>query len=131
MPSNKTPLVSRSPSEDLSDETPDQIPAALLNALFGQESTGRKLPRAVMIGEDEVVVYQACKTVSADDLKHLEELTTSVASMEDIKGLAGRKIHKVILAVSCEGDIRLQAENRGIHVLTKDELVQTRNTPIQ
>jgi hypothetical protein len=130
MPGNKPSPMSRSSSEDRFDEMPDEIPAALLNALFEEESTGRKLPRAVMVGKDEVVVYQVCKIVSADDLSRLDELTTCVARMENIESGAAKNIHKVILAASCDEDIRLRAENGGIHVLTKDELVHRRNTLI-
>jgi hypothetical protein len=130
MPGDKPLLVSRLPSEDRFDEMPDQIPAVLLNALFAEESTGRKLPRAVMVGEGEVVVYLVCKTMSTEDLNRVDQLTVCVTQMEEIKGTAGKEIRKVILAASCEVDIRLQAEKQGIHVLTKDELFKRRNTPI-
>lgn len=130
MPNDKTSLISRSPSEDSFDQMPDQMPAALLDALFEERSTGRKLPRAVMVEENEVIVYQICKIVSVEDLSQLDELTAYVAHMDDIKGLVGKSIHKIILAVSCEGDIRLRAQERGIHVLTKDELLHRRSASI-
>lgn len=130
MPNDKASLISRSSSEDSFDQMPDQIPAALLAALFEEGSTGRKLPRAVMVGENEVIVYQTCKTVSVEDLSHLDELTACVARMDDIKGPVGKSIHKIILAASCEKDIRLRARERGIHVLTKDELAHRRSALI-
>lgn len=124
MPLDKRLLVLPSPSEGL----PDQIPAALLDAVCAKDSTGSKLPRAVVVGEDEVVVYQACKAVSVDTLKGLDELTVRLADY--IEGLAGKAIKKVMLAFFCDEHMRLQALQRDIHVVIKDELVKWRKTTI-
>jgi hypothetical protein len=123
VPTMKPLLASKSQLEDRFDRVAGEIPSVLLDALFEQDPTERKLPRAVVVGHDEVVVYQACKAVSADDLWRLDELAIRVATMEEIKGVAGKEIRKVILAAYCDQSIRLQALERGIAVLTRDGLV--------
>jgi hypothetical protein len=130
MPLRKSQLIARPSSEDRFGQVPEEIPASLVDAIFDSDSQ-RKLPRAVMVGKDDVVVYQTCKAVSAADLKRLDELTTALETTKEIQGLAGKEIHKVILAGYCDGDIRLRAMERGINVLTKDELLQRRNLPVE
>jgi len=124
MPPDKRLLVLQSPPESL----PDQIPAALLDAVFAEDSTGSKLPRAVMVGDDEVVVYQACKAVSLDTLNGLDTLT--VRMTEYMEDLTGKAIKKIMLTFSCDEQMRLQALQRDIQVVTKDELIKWRKTTI-
>jgi hypothetical protein len=118
-------------SQDCGHEIADQIPPALFAAVLEERSGELKLPRAVLVSEDEMVVYQACKVVGTGDLEALDKLTAYVATLDDIKGDEAKAIHKVRLAGSCDEDMRLQARKRGIRVLTKDELLRRRKTLMQ
>jgi hypothetical protein len=118
-------------SQDRGHEIADQIPPALFAAVLEERSSELKLPRAVLVSEDEMVIYQACKVVGTDDLEALDKLTAYVATLDDIKGGDSKVIHKVMLAEACDEDMRLEARKRGIHVFTKDELLRHRKTLMQ
>ena len=131
MPSRRLELVAQSVTFEYSlAQLPGALPKALVDAILESDSSDRKLPRAVVIEDDQVVVYEACKTVSVEDLTRLEDLADCVIGLNEIDGLAGKEIHKVILAVSCDRDICLKAHGHGIKVVTIEELMERRAAPI-
>jgi hypothetical protein len=124
MPAYKNTLRSRPISEDQLDHITEEIPGALLEALFAPESRRHKLPIAVIIEDHGILIYQVCKDIQIDDLNELDQLTSCVARTEELHGSLANQIHKVILARRCSDDICGQAEKRQIHVLTEHELIK-------
>ena len=130
MPVSRNTLISRPLSEDQLDHIADEIPSALLEALFAPQSERRKLPIAIIIGDHGVLIYQVCKDIQIDDLDEIDELSSCVARTDELQGFANQ-IHKVILACRSSDDICVQAEKRHIHILTEHELIKRQKVPGQ
>jgi hypothetical protein len=129
MASDKPVFVVRSSPDGLA-QTAKEVPAAVVDSIFKEEWEERGLPRAVTVGTRDVAIYLACKRVSTETLREMEKLAERVVNLEEIEGLNGKPLRKVIVAVQCDQGLRQEAEQSGIHVLTKDELVLRRSGSI-